>query len=221
MTKKVLMILTNTSQLNKDNPTGLWLSEFTEPYALFKKKGYEISVASPLGGRVPLDPKSITEERPPEWNEAVARLDNTEQLNGIVFEGYDAVFLPGGHGAMFDLPKSNDLQNILAFFAKDNRVIGAVCHGPAAFANAIMPDGSFLVEGKKLTAFTNKEEEEMGLASDMPYLLQSKLAELGAGFVEAAPFTDHVVTDGKLVTGQNPQSAESTAAAVIKLLEQK
>ncbi|MBM7649238.1 putative intracellular protease/amidase [Bacillus ectoiniformans] len=218
MSKRILMVVTNVKQIDQDHPTGLWLSEYAEPYAAFKKAGFQVEVASPLGGKIPLDPNSMTDERPSEWNEAMQYLDKTEKLSAVVFEGYDGIFLPGGHGPMFDLADDKDLQNILAYYEKENKAIGAVCHGPAAFANAFLPDGNPLVKGKKLTGFTNKEEDETGLAPLLPFLLQTKLSELGAGFVEAAPYSDHVVTDGHLVTGQNPQSSESTAQAFIKVV---
>ncbi|MDG5473580.1 type 1 glutamine amidotransferase domain-containing protein [Jeotgalibacillus sp. ET6] len=218
MSKNILMVLTNTEKIDQDHPTGLWLSEFAEPYVEFKRNGYEVTVVSPKGGGIPLDPNSLGDEQPAEWKEAEEQLLKTEQLSSVVFDHFDGVFLPGGHGTMFDLPNEPQLQDGLAHFAENNKVIGAVCHGPAGFVDVELSDGTFLVKGKKLTSFTDEEEKETGLDELMPFLLQSKLEEQGAHFVAQGNWADHVVTDGKFITGQNPQSSQKTAEAFVKAL---
>ncbi|WP_243298608.1 type 1 glutamine amidotransferase domain-containing protein [Bacillus litorisediminis] len=217
MTKKVLIVVTNHTTITDDHKTGLWLEEFAVPYLVFKEKGYDVKVTSISGGEVALDPNSIEEK--PEWKEAEAELKNTEKLTKEHAIGYDAVFLPGGHGTMFDFPNSETLQYVLQQFAEANRVIGAVCHGPAGLVNVTYNDGTPFVKGKKVTAFTDDEEREMQLDIHMPFLLESKLREKGAIFEGKEKWTDHSIRDGNLVTGQNPQSSKSTAEKVVEALE--
>jgi putative intracellular protease/amidase len=218
MAKSVLMVVTNTDKIDADHPTGLWLSEFAEPYVEFKRNGYDVTVVSPKGGAIPLDPNSLEEEQPSEWKEAESQLLQTEQLSSVVFDHFDGVFLPGGHGTMFDLPNEPQLQDGLAHFAENNKAIGAVCHGPAGFIDVELSDGTPLVKGRKLTSFTDEEEKEMGLVEKMPFLLQSRLEEQGAHFVAQANWADHVVRDGNFVTGQNPQSSQKTAEAFVNVI---
>nr|WP_114744828.1 type 1 glutamine amidotransferase domain-containing protein [Falsibacillus pallidus] len=216
--KKVLMVLTNSSKIDDEHETGLWLSEFAEPYVAFKNNGYEIKVASPEGGRIPLDPNSLEDEQLSEWDEAISKLENTEILGGVNTHDFNGIFLPGGHGTMFDLPDSKELSETLAHFAENNKVIGAVCHGPAGFTGTKLSNGKWLVDGKNMTGFTNEEEQQTGLEKAMPFLLESKLREQGAKFEKAAAYSDYVVADGKFITGQNPQSSASTAKAFIEAL---
>ncbi|HZG70963.1 MAG TPA: type 1 glutamine amidotransferase domain-containing protein, partial [Chondromyces sp.] len=134
-------------------------------------------------------------------------------------EGFDAIFLPGGHGTMFDFPNNETLLYVLQQFAEEGKVIGSVCHGPAGLVNVTYKDGTPLVKGKTLTAFTDEEEIEMQLEKHMPFLLETKLREKGANFVREEKWTDFSVRDGQLVTGQNPQSSRSTALKVTEALE--
>ena len=219
MTKKVLMVVTNHTTITEDHKTGLWLEEFAVPYLVFKEKGYDVKVTSIAGGEVALDPNSIEEK--PEWKEAEAELKHTEKLTKEHAAGYDAIFLPGGHGTMFDFPNSETLQYVLQQFAEEHKVIGAVCHGPAGLVNVTYKDGTPLVKGKTVTAFTDDEEREMQLDMHMPFLLESKLREKGAIFQGKEKWTDHSVRDGNLVTGQNPQSSKSTAEKLVDALEEK
>lgn len=219
MTKKVLMVVTNHTTITDDHKTGLWLEEFAVPYLVFKEKGYEVKVTSIAGGEVPLDPSSIEEKA--EWKAAEQELQHTEKLSREDATGFDAIFLPGGHGTMFDFPDSETLQYVLQQFAEDNKVIAAVCHGPAGLVNATYRDGTPLVKGKVITAFTDDEEREMELDRHMPFLLESKLREQGCVFQAKEKWTDHSVRDGNLVTGQNPQSSKSTAEKVVEALEAK
>ncbi|QDP39525.1 type 1 glutamine amidotransferase domain-containing protein [Radiobacillus deserti] len=217
MSKKVLMVVTNHTTITDDHKTGLWLEEFAVPYLVFKEKGYDVKVTSVNGGEVALDPNSIEDK--PEWKEAEAELKDTAKLSKDDAKGFDAIFLPGGHGTMFDFPDNETLQYVLQQFAEDRRVIGSVCHGPAGLVNVVYKDGTPLVKGKKVSAFTDEEEKEMQLDQHMPFLLESKLREKGADFVSGDKWTDHSVRDGNLVTGQNPQSSKSTAEKVVEALE--
>ncbi|GAA0450907.1 type 1 glutamine amidotransferase domain-containing protein [Alkalibacillus silvisoli] len=217
MTKKVLMVLTNHTEITNDHKTGLWLEEFAVPYIKFIEQGYDIKVTSIEGGEVPLDPNSI-EERP-EWKAAETALKDTEKLTKADADQFDAVFLPGGHGTMFDFPDHEVLQYVLQQFAEKDKVIGSVCHGPAGLVNVTYEDGTPIVKGKKITAFTDEEEKEMQLDIHMPFMLETKLREQGANFDRGDKWTDFSVRDHNIVTGQNPQSSESTAIRVIRAIE--
>ncbi|MCD7035780.1 type 1 glutamine amidotransferase domain-containing protein [Metabacillus sp. GX 13764] len=216
--KKVLMVLTNASKIDDKTETGLWLSEFAEPYNEFKTRGYQVTAASPEGGRIPIDQNSVEDQIPDAFNEAIEVLQNTEVLAAVNVNDYNGIFLPGGHGTMFDLPDHQPLKNALQHFADHNKVIGAVCHGPAGFVNTKRSNGRWLVDGVSMTGFTNEEEQQTGLVPKMPFLLESRLREQGAKFEGAAAYTDHVITDGNFVTGQNPQSSQSAAEAFAEVL---
>ncbi|ENH96776.1 ThiJ/PfpI domain-containing protein [Gracilibacillus halophilus YIM-C55.5] len=217
MSKNVLMVVTNHTTITDDHKTGLWLEEFAVPYIVFKDQGYHIKVTSIEGGEVALDPNSIEDKA--EWKEAEQELKDTEKLSKQDANGFDAIFLPGGHGTMFDFPDNDTLQYVLQQFAEENKVIGSVCHGPAGIVNVTYEDGTPLVKDKKVTAFTDSEEKEMQLDLHMPFLLESKIREKGADFQTDENWSDHSVRDGNLVTGQNPQSSQSTAKKVVEALE--
>jgi putative intracellular protease/amidase len=217
--KRVLMVVTNHTTITDDHKTGLWLEEFAVPYNVFKQKGYDVKVTSILGGEVALDPSSIPAEKNAEWAEAEKELTHTEKLTKDDATGFDAIFLPGGHGTMFDFPDNETLLYILQQFAEERKVIGAVCHGPAGLVNVTYKDGTPLVKGKTVTSFTDSEEKEMKLDVHMPFLLESKIREKGGQFQSDANWSDFSVRDGNLVTGQNPQSSRSTAEKVVAALE--
>ncbi|MGA9172532.1 MAG: type 1 glutamine amidotransferase domain-containing protein [Thermoactinomyces sp.] len=219
--KRILMVVTNHTKITDDHKTGLWLEEFAVPYQVFKSNGFDVKVTSINGGEVALDPNSISKEKNEEWAEAEAELKNTAKLSKDDAKGFDAVFLPGGHGTMFDFPNSEILQYVLQQFAEDGKVIGAVCHGPAGLVNVTYKDGTPLVQGKKVNSFTNEEEKETQLEQHMPFLLESKLREKGGLFVSGEKWTDFSVRDGNLVTGQNPMSSRSTAEKVIEAIKEQ
>ncbi|MGB5607106.1 MAG: type 1 glutamine amidotransferase domain-containing protein [Gammaproteobacteria bacterium] len=217
----ILMVVTSHNRIDDEHEsTGLWFEEFAVPYRMFTGKGYAIIVASPLGGEAPIDFRSLEGYNPcPENERARAMLRNTRALDAsFTAADYDAIFFPGGHGTMFDLPDNPEVQRLIGEFARQDKVIASVCHGPACLVGAMLADGTALVKGRKLTAFTNNEEKAVGLDTAMPFLLESRLRELGAEFVPAGDWSDNIVVDGKLVTGQNPQSSGSAAQAVIDLL---
>jgi len=217
--KRVLIVVTSHDRIDDTHPTGLWLEEFAIPYTEFKSNGFDVTVASPQGGKAPLDPRS--EPKPEEASnsaEARAALEDTKVLASLSADDFDAIFLPGGHGTMFDLPNNEALQKLLGAFGEADKVIAAVCHGPAGLIGVTSPNGTPLVAGKTVTAFTDEEERAVELDKLMPFLLETKLRELGGQFIVKPNWSDHVEQDGKLITGQNPQSSGSVARAVIAAL---
>ncbi|AYC28522.1 type 1 glutamine amidotransferase domain-containing protein [Paenisporosarcina cavernae] len=219
MSKKVLMVLTNHKELPNGKTTGVWLSEFGEAYLAFQKKGYDVTIASPNGGKIPVDPASLEGEVSDEMLATEKYLSDTKPVEEVASSTFDGVFLPGGHGTMFDLPGNTTLQDIIRSTYEADKPVAAVCHGPAGLVDVKLSNGKYLVDGKKVSAFTNKEEQDTGLQDDMPFLLESKLKEQGAQHDPASNWSSHVVTDGYLVTGQNPQSTEAVAEAFINVLE--
>lgn len=219
MAKRVLMLVTSHDKMDDAHPTGIWLSEFAEPYEEFQKAGYHITVTSPKGGAAPIDPRSLNEENERRWAAAIERLKDTVPVTAVNSDEYDALFVPGGHGTMFDFPFDPNVQQLVRRFAEANKVIAAVCHGPAALVGVTLSNGQPLVAGKRVTAFTDEEERAVQLDKLVPFLLETRLRELGANFIAGEKWADHVEQDGLLITGQNPQSGISTAKAVIRTLE--
>lgn len=220
MAKRVLIVSTSESKINgkADKDTGLWLEEFAVPYNEFKKAGFEVDVVSIKGGKVPLDPNSLPDEEQPEYKDAQEQLKNTPKLTADNLDEYIAIYLPGGHGTMFDFPQSDVLTEVVSDFARKNKPIGAVCHGPSGLVNATLEDGTPIVSGKQVNGFTNTEEEGMKLTDEMPFLLENKLKENGGQFTRGEDWTDYAVTDGTLVTGQNPMSSASVAKRLIEVM---
>jgi putative intracellular protease/amidase len=210
--KRILIVVTSHDRIDDTHTTGLWYEEFAIPYQAFVAQDFSVTVASPQGGRAPIDPRSE-----PKQEDATTHklLQNTLPLSEVNASEFDAVFLPGGHGTMFDLPENSQLQKLLGDFVRQDKVIAAVCHGPAGLVGARLDDGTPLAAGKTITAFTDSEEYGAKLDTLMPFLLESRLRELGGKFITRADWTDHVERDGKLITGQNPQSSGSVAQAVI------
>lgn len=218
--KQVLMVVTSADRMADGEPTGLWLEEFAVPYLLFKEAGFGVTVASPKGGKAPVDPRSLKEpERVLEWSKASVRLEATLSLDQVQAHSFHAIFLPGGHGTMFDFPQNASLKKLLENFSADDKIIAAVCHGPAGLVGAKKADGTPLVAGKTITAFTDAEEIAVELDNAVPFLLETKLREEGATFVVGEKWVAHTQVDGNLVTGQNPASSEGAAKAVIRLLQ--
>ncbi|WP_169085017.1 type 1 glutamine amidotransferase domain-containing protein [Paenibacillus sp. PL91] len=218
MSKKVLIVVTNHTEIHAGKKTGIWLSEFAEAHMAFTNKGYEIAVASPLGGEGPVDPGSVDAGTPQEILDAKKYLENTIKLNEVSADDFDAIFLPGGHGTMYDLPNDTNLQKLLIDFYEGDKIVAAVCHGPAGLVGATLSNGQPLVAGKRVSAFTDREEAATTLDQHLPFLLESKLRDLGAIFVAAPNWTAHYEVDGNLITGQNPQSTLVVTNAVIEKL---
>lgn len=226
--KKILIVLTSHSAMeNTDGKTGVWLGEFTDPYYEFIDAGYHITLASPKGGRPPVDPMSELTEHVTGSNRrynddevAKTAFSQTKVLNQIRSDDYDAVFYPGGHGPIWDLAQDNNSGILILDFLDAGKPVAAVCHGPAALISAERQRPGFL-NGKIISAFSNTEETLVGRSGNVPYLLQTKLEELGAEVKTAlVPFLSHVEKDGLLITGQNPLSAGPVAKALIDLLNE-
>ena len=216
----ILIIVTGASKMTSGDKTGVWLEEFAVPYMKFKKEGFKVTVATIHGGIVPIDPASADGAKP-EWKEAIEALKHATKLETIDSDKYAAVYMPGGHGAMFDLAEDKLVKSTLAKFADAGKVVSAVCHGPASLVGVKLKNGKYLVEGKKLTSFTNSEEDEVQKSDKMPFMLESKLIEQGATFKAKGNWADNVVVDGNLITGQNPSASASIADAIIKTLKEK
>lgn len=224
---KILMVLTSHDQLgDTGEKTGFWLEEFAAPYFEMKDAGAEITLASPLGGQPPLDPKSDAEDAQTEDTrrfkaDADAQVDlaNTLKLSEVKAEDFDAVFYPGGHGPLWDL--ANDAQSIALIegFASAGKPTGFVCHSPGVLKDVKGTDGEPLVKGRKVTGFTNSEEEAVGLTQVVPFLVEDMLAQKGGHYSKGDDWASYVLTDGTLVTGQNPASSREAAKALLALLE--
>lgn len=212
------MVLTSTDRMGEDQPTGTWLSEFADAYLAFKKQGYDVTISSIKGGKAPVDPGSIDENTPQETLDAEKALADTISVEEVEMDDYDVIFLPGGHGTMFDFPGNNKLQLLLREFYEADRYIVSVCHGPAGLVGATLSNGEPLVKGKKISAFTDAEERDTTFDALMPFLLESKLRELGAIVIPAPNWSEYSVKDGKILTGQNPQSTLSVVEQLIRNL---
>ncbi|MEL7213087.1 MAG: type 1 glutamine amidotransferase domain-containing protein [Pseudomonadota bacterium] len=221
----ILMILTSHDKMgDTGEKTGLWLEEFAAPFYVFQDAGATITLASPKGGAAPIDPRSETDDAQTDATKRYyedARLqealNNTNKLADVEPDDFDAVFLPGGHGPMFDLATDEDSQRVIQGFQIGGRPIGAVCHAPAALLQAQDMDGRAMLAGRKVTGFSNAEEEAVGLTDAVPFLLEDALKQVGATYEKGENFEPHVVTDGLLVTGQNPGSSAPTAKALLDL----
>lgn len=218
---KVLIVTTSHDHFEGANPhpTGVWMEEFALPYLELAKNNIEITIASPKGGAMPVDPRSLpTPDQEKAWQSAIAAAKQTAKLVDITSTDFDAIFLPGGHGPMFDLPENADLQRLLREFHDAGKMIAAVCHGPAGLVGATLADGTPLVKDKVLTSYTNTEEVAAKLDREVPFILEQRLRELGAIFIAHENKADHVERDGNLITGQNPNSSASIARALVTAL---
>ena len=222
---KILMVLTSHDQLgNTGRKTGFWLEEFAAPYFVFRDAGVDLIVASPKGGQPPIDPKS---DLPENQTPAMARfkqdetaqkaLAHTERLEDVKAEDFDTVFYSGGHGPMWDLAESPVSIALLESFYQSGKPIALVCHAPGVLRH-VKYNGEPLVKGKRVTGFTNGEEEEVQLTKIVPFLVEDELLRLGAIFEKVRNWQPFSIVDGRLVTGQNPASSTSAAENLLKLV---
>ena len=218
MTKKILFVVTNFSDINENLHTGVWLEEFAVPFLTFMATGYDITVSSPKGGNAPIDENSLSCSNPMEWDDAAKYLKNTQILSTVDYKDFDALFIPGGHGPMFDLAYDNKLAEIVEYMYKNKKIISAVCHGIAGLINAKNENNDSILKYKHVTCFTNKEEKIVKMTEFMPFSLEDKVKSLGADFIEHKPWSEHVEISENIITGQNQNSALLTAEAVISLL---
>lgn len=227
MSHKILMILTSNIRMGENGkPTGIWAEELSVPYYLFREAGYEVTLASPAGGPVGFDPASMKPQgqNSPETDRmltdqvAQAAIQDTVRPSTLKADNYAALFFPGGHGTMWDLPGDAEVKRLVEEAYAQDKVIAAVCHGAAGLVSARAPNGESILAGKKVNCFTNREEEETGLISVVPFALESRLRELNAEFVGAENWQPFAVCDGNIITGQNPQSSALVAQEVLSAL---
>jgi putative intracellular protease/amidase len=214
-----------SAHMLQDHPTGLWIEEAATPYYMFKKAGYSVILASPKGGPIPIDSQSVmgpffTQAAKDFMHdrEGIHVLSHSEKLSEIDMDSVDALYVTGGHGACADLVDDPALRSAIEKLYANDKIVAADCHGPVCLAGCKKPDGTPLVAGKIVTAFTNTEEAEVMLSNKVPFLLEDRFKEQGATFERGMDWSSNVRVDGKLVTGQNPQSSEECAQAVINLL---
>ena len=220
---KILMVLTSHDQLGSTGlKTGFWLEEFAAPYYVFKDAKADITIASPKGGQPPLDPKSdepdfqtAATKRFKTDTEAQAELAGSLKLPDISADDFDAVFYPGGHGPLWDLAQDRNSISLIEVMYAAGKTVAAVCHAPAIFLHTEGPDGSPLVEGKSVTGFSNSEEAAVELTDIVPFLLEDELQSIGANYSKSSDWHPYTVTDGNLITGQNPASSEEVAQALL------
>lgn len=225
--KKVLFVLPSHDQLwNTGQKTGYWLEEFASPCYEFVDNGYEVTIASPKGGKPPVDPKSLQKENQTKATErfqndesAMETLDNIMALAQVSSNEYDTLFLPGGHGPMWDLSEDENMKKIVEDFYNNKKIITAVSHGPAGLLQAKDQNGNSILSDKKVTGFANGEEKSVKLDQVVPFLLENRLKELGGSFEKSEDFKPFVVSDGQIITGQNSASAFLAAQKVIQIMK--
>jgi len=226
--KKVLFVVTSHDELgNTGEKTGFWTEELAAPYYALADKGVTIDIATPLGGQPPIDPKS---EDPSAATADTKRFDgdtmlleklkNTKKLSEVNQADYDAVFYPGGHGPLWDLAEDPNSAQLIAAFYSNDKPVGFVCHAPGVLKN-VKINGDYLVKGKKITGFSNTEEEAVGLTKIVPFLLEDVLQKNGAIYSKAADWQPYAVEDGLLITGQNPASSKLVAEKLLQQLNTK
>ena len=223
---KILMVLTSHDELgDTGKKTGFWLEEFAAPFYVLKDAGHEITLASPAGGQPPLDPKSDEPDaqtdatkRVKQDEEAQAQLAATVKLADVDVAAFDGVFYPGGHGPLWDLTEDAHSVALIEAFYAAGKPVGLVCHAPGVLRDVKGTDGEPLVRGRKVTGFTNSEEEGVGLTQIVPYLVEDMLRSKGGSFVHGPDWAPFTVQDGQLITGQNPASSAQTATRLIATL---
>ncbi|AWG27181.1 type 1 glutamine amidotransferase domain-containing protein [Flavobacterium kingsejongi] len=221
--KKILFVVTSHGvKGTTGTPTGYYLSEVSHPWEILTAAGYEIDFVSPKGGNPPVDGFDLKDPinkkfwEDPEYHK---KIENTLRPSEVNPADYVAIHYAGGHGAMWDFPENTEIATIASTIYEHNGIVSAVCHGPAGIVNIKLSDGQYLVTGKKVNGFTNEEEAEVGLTKVVPFLLEDQLIARGAKFEKSGKWQVHVVSDQRLITGQNPQSGEAVGKAVLSELQ--
>jgi len=225
---RVLIVLTSHDELgDTGRKTGFWLEELAAPYYRFAEAGWEITLASPKGGKPPLDPKSNEPDFQTEQTrrfetdaEATAALANTVRLDSISVDDFDAVFYPGGHGPLWDLAEDADSARLIEATLRQGKPLALVCHAPGVLRHTVDQDGAPLVRGKDVTGFANSEEDGVALTDIVPFLVEDELKRLGGTYSKTDDWAPHVVRDGLLITGQNPASSGPAADALVELVNE-
>ena len=224
---KILFVLTSHSQLgDTDQKTGFWIEEFASPYYVLTDAGATITIASPAGGQPPVDPKSeakdaqtLATQRFFKDIDAIDKVAYSLKLSDVNFNDYDAVFYPGGHGPLWDLATDKTSIKLIEDFYNTQKPIAFVCHAPAALVNVKAENGEPLVKGKKVTGFSDTEEDAVGLTKIVPFLLENELKKLGGHYSKGTDWSSFTQQDGLLITGQNPASSEEVAKLLLKTLK--
>ena len=215
----ILFVLTSHDELgDTGNKTGFWLEEFASPYYTMLDNDVNITVATPKGGKAPIDPSSDTEDTQTEFTKRFKQderaqevINNTKKLSDMNADDFDAVFYPGGHGPLWDLANDADSIRLIETFNEQKKPIGVVCHAPGALKNVKKENGEPFVKGRQVTGFTNTEEEAVELKDVVPFLVEDMLKENGGIYSSTEDWGEHIVEDGNLVTGQNPASSQKAA----------
>jgi putative intracellular protease/amidase len=222
MKKKILFVVTSHDKKgNTGEKTGYYLGEVSHPWEVLHKAGYEIDFVSPKGGTPPVDGFDLKDPVNKEFwenEEYKNKIDHSLKPSEIIPSNYSAIFYAGGHGAMWDFADNTELSTIASKIYENGGIVAGVCHGPAGLVNIKLNNDKYLVDGKKINAFTNEEESEVKLTNVVPFLLEDKLKERGAKFEKSGLWQNHVVVDQRVITGQNPQSAKSVGEAILKEL---
>jgi len=224
---KILFIATSHEKMgDTGNKTGVWLEELATPYYIFKDAGIEVTIASPNGGQVPVDPRSLSimmatskTKRFLKDPEAMNSLSHSILLEGIRADDFDGAFVPGGHGPLWDIADNKTVKQLLEAFFNESKVIGAVCHGVAALLSLQNDKGELVIKGKQITGFSNSEEESGGLVGIVPFLLETELLSHGALYTKGPNYIGFVAVDGNIVTGQNPASSDGVAKKMVALVQ--
>lgn len=222
MKKKILFVVTSHDKKgNTGENTGYYLGEVSHPWEVLHKAGYEIDFVSPKGGTPPVDGFDLKDPVNKEFwenKEYKNKIDHSLTPAQVNPKDYSTIFYAGGHGAMWDFADNTELAAIASKIYENGGIVAGVCHGPAGLVNIKLSNGQYLVNGKKINAFTNEEEAEVKLTDVVPFLLENKLKERGARFEKSGLWQNHTVTDQRVITGQNPQSAKSVGEAILKEL---
>lgn len=225
MDKKILFVVTSHDvKGSTGEPTGFYLGEVSHPWEVLYKAGYTIDFVSPKGGKAPVDGFELKDPVNKEFwenKEYHAKIENTLKPSQVNPDDYAVIYYAGGHGAMWDFADNAELQKLAAAIYEKGGIVGAVCHGPAALVNIKLSNGKYLIDGKKINAFTNEEEEAVGLAKVVPFLLEDGLKSHGAKFEKSGLWQQHVTVDQRVITGQNPQSAKGVGEAILAELKKK
>ncbi|RXF70122.1 type 1 glutamine amidotransferase domain-containing protein [Arcticibacter tournemirensis] len=221
--KKILFVVTShDTKGSTGEKTGYYLGEVSHPWEVLTEAGYEVDFVSPKGGNPPVDGFDLKDSVNKKfWEDTVyhRKISNSLKPADVHPGDYAAIYFAGGHGAMWDLPGDTAIAKLAASIYEQNGIVAAVCHGPAGLVNIQLSNGSYLVSGKKVNGFSNEEEEIVKLTKVVPFLLEDKLKERGGIYEKSAPWQIHVTTDGRLITGQNPQSAKSVGEAIVEALK--
>ncbi|MNK22819.1 Molecular chaperone Hsp31 and glyoxalase 3 [compost metagenome] len=224
MKKKILFVVTSHDKKgDSGEKTGYFLGEVSHPWEVLVEAGYEIDFVSPKGGKPPVDGFDLDDPINKKfWEDKHyhQKITNSLKPSEVKPQDYVAIFYAGGHGAMWDLPNNTELANIATKIYENNGIVSAVCHGPAGLLNIKLSDGKYLIADKKVNGFSNEEEELVKLTQVVPFLLENQMKDRGGVYEKSAPWQNHVTVDGRLITGQNPQSAKAVGEAIKKVLAQ-